>query len=54
MNKSDKPILVTQPSLPNLKEFVLSLERIWDNKWITNNGVFHQEFEKKCGSHQHA
>ena len=41
------PILVTQPSLPNLKEFTKSLEKIWESKWLTNNGEFHQEFEKK-------
>lgn len=43
----DKPIQVTQASLPHLKEFVASLEQIWDRKWLTNNGHFHQEFEKK-------
>ena len=28
-----KPILVTQPTLPSLKEFTVSLEKIWKNKW---------------------
>ena len=50
MNKS-KPILVTQPSLPDLKEFTKSLEKIWESKWLTNNGTFHQEFEKKLATH---
>ena len=45
------PILVTQPSLPNLKEFTKSLEKIWESKWLTNNGEFHQEFEKKLEVH---
>jgi dTDP-4-amino-4,6-dideoxygalactose transaminase len=36
---------VTQPSLPPLEEFVGSLEKIWQSKWLTNNGPFHQEFE---------
>lgn len=43
----DKPLYVTSPSLPPLEEFVKSLEKIWENKWLTNDGVFHQEFEKK-------
>jgi len=42
-----KPILVTQPFLPPLKEFITYLERIWDSKWLTNNGQFHQQFEKE-------
>jgi dTDP-4-amino-4,6-dideoxygalactose transaminase len=47
MNKPKKPILVTQPSLPDLNEFTKKLEEIWESKWLTNNGKFHQEFEKK-------
>jgi len=39
-------ILVTQPALPPLDEFVESLKEIWDSKWLTNNGKFHQELEK--------
>ena len=48
---NSKPILVTQPSLPSLEEFTSSLQTIWDNKWLTNNGAFHQEFEKKLADH---
>jgi len=46
MKKSDKPIYVTQPFLPPLKEFQEYLKQIWDSKWLTNQGKFHQEFEK--------
>ncbi|MEH6649461.1 MAG: DegT/DnrJ/EryC1/StrS family aminotransferase [Motiliproteus sp.] len=42
---SDKPIYVTQPSLPPLEEFIPYLERIWDSKILTNGGEFHQQFE---------
>jgi dTDP-4-amino-4,6-dideoxygalactose transaminase len=38
---------VTQPSLPPFDEFVESLREIWDSKWITNNGKFHQELEER-------
>ena len=39
-------ILVTSPLLPDLKEFNTYLEQIWESKWITNNGSFHQQLEK--------
>jgi len=41
-----KPIYVTQPYLPPLEEFIPYLEKIWDNKWLTNNGPFHQQLEQ--------
>ena len=45
-----KPITVTQPYLPPLEEFIPYLEQIWENKWLTNNGPFHQQLEKAlCG-----
>lgn len=40
-----KPIYVTQPYLPPLEEFVPYLEKIWDNKILTNGGPFHQQLE---------
>lgn len=46
-----KQITVTQPALPPLDEFIPYLEKIWDNKWLTNNGPFHQEFEKELASY---
>ncbi len=45
--KTDKPIYVTQPALPNLQEFIQYLEKIWENKLLTNNGPFHQELENE-------
>jgi dTDP-4-amino-4,6-dideoxygalactose transaminase len=41
-----KPIYVTQPSLPPLEEFIPYLEKIWENKVLTNGGPFHQQLEK--------
>ncbi len=35
------PIYVTQPLLPPLEEFIPYLQKIWDSKWLTNNGPFH-------------
>lgn len=39
-------ITVTSPLLPPLEEFIPYLKDIWDRKWITNNGHYHQELEK--------
>ncbi|MGR2988259.1 dTDP-4-amino-4,6-dideoxy-D-glucose aminotransferase VioA [Vibrio vulnificus] len=44
---SNKNIPVTQPFLPDLNEFIPYLEQIWGNRWLTNNGPFHQELEAK-------
>ncbi|MEG2614076.1 MAG: DegT/DnrJ/EryC1/StrS family aminotransferase [Alistipes sp.] len=41
-----KPITVTSPLLPPLEEFIPLLQDIWDRKWITNNGHYHQELER--------
>lgn len=44
--KTNKQITVTSPLLPPLEEFIPYLQEIWDSKWITNNGQFHQQLEK--------
>lgn len=41
----DKIIYVTEPLLPPLEEFIPYLEKIWDSKWLTNEGQFHKELE---------
>jgi dTDP-4-amino-4,6-dideoxygalactose transaminase len=51
MQKLDKPIYVTQPSVPPLSEFTELLKQIWDNKILTNNGPFHQQFERKIADY---
>ena len=43
---SNDKILVTSPLLPDLDEFNEMLREIWANKWITNNGSFHQRLEE--------
>lgn len=42
----NKQITVTSPLLPPLEEFIPYLQRIWESKWITNNGQFHQQLEQ--------
>lgn len=42
----DKNIItVTSPLLPNLDNFTEELKKIWDSKWITNNGSYHKQLE---------
>ncbi|CAM4159975.1 DegT/DnrJ/EryC1/StrS family aminotransferase [Roseateles saccharophilus] len=47
----NKPIYVTQPFLPPLDEFIPYLEKIWDNKILTNGGPFHQQLEEALCSY---
>ena len=43
---NNKKITVTSPLLPPLEELMPYLQDIWDRKWLTNNGLYHQELEK--------
>jgi dTDP-4-amino-4,6-dideoxygalactose transaminase len=43
---TNRPITVTSPLFPSLDEFIPCLEDIWDRKWLTNNGYYHQALEK--------
>jgi dTDP-4-amino-4,6-dideoxygalactose transaminase len=47
--KSNIP--VTQPYLPPLEEFMPYLKNIWENKWLTNNGAYHQTLEKELAAY---
>ena len=44
--EENKIITVTSPLLPDLKEFEKMLEDIWQRRWLTNNGFYHNELEK--------
>lgn len=46
-----KEIFVTSPLLPNLNEFTFYLEKIWENKQLTNAGPFHQQLENELASY---
>ena len=39
-------ITVTSPLLPNLEELNGLMQDIWNRKWITNMGTYHQELEQ--------
>jgi len=44
-------IYVTQPYLPPLEEFMPYLEEIWQSKWLTNSGPFHQQLEQELADY---
>ena len=46
-----KLITVTAPLLPDLHDFHEVLQEIWNSKWITNNGSFHQQLEKELAAY---
>jgi dTDP-4-amino-4,6-dideoxygalactose transaminase len=46
-----KNIYVTQPFLPPLEEFIPYLEKIWENKLLTNCGPYHHELEEALCKH---
>nr|WP_052285291.1 DegT/DnrJ/EryC1/StrS family aminotransferase [Kluyvera genomosp. 1] len=48
---NNKPIYVTQPNLPELSEFIPYLEKIWNNKVLTNGGPFHVELENELAKY---
>ena len=47
----NKKITVTSPLLPDLEAFHSLLKEIWESKWITNNGRFHQQLERELSTY---
>lgn len=48
---SRDPVFVTQPYLPELKEFIPYLEKIWESKYLTNAGPMHQQLEEELAAY---
>ena len=40
-------ILVTKSSMPEYEEYINMIKPLWDSRWITNMGEYHQELESK-------
>ncbi len=47
MENKSKALFVTQPAMPPLDEYLPYLIQIWESRTLTNNGPFHQLFEKE-------
>lgn len=43
----DKPILVTQSSMPPYEEYIEAIKPLWDSHWLTNMGVYHHQLEEE-------
>ena len=42
----NKQLNVTSPLMPDLDDFSQNLKQVWESRWITNNGQFHQQLEE--------
>ena len=43
----DKPIYVTQSSMPPYEEYIEAIKPLWESRWLTNMGRYHQQLEKE-------
>ena len=43
----EEPLLVTQASLPDYKNYIERIKTVWETKWITNQGPLHNELERE-------
>ena len=41
----NKPIFVTKSSMPSFEEYCEKIKVLWDNRWLSNRGCLHKEFE---------
>jgi len=48
---SSESVRVTSPLLPAFDDFTELLRDIWDRKWITNNGEYHQQLEEALAAY---
>lgn len=40
-------VLVTKTSMPSYEEYIEAIKPLWDSRWLTNMGIYHQELENK-------
>ena len=44
-------VFVTRPTMPEFEDYSRLLRRIWENRWLTNKGELHQEFERRLADY---
>ena len=49
--ENENDIFVTKPALPQLSDFILYLQDIWETKNLTNNGKYHKILEKELAEY---
>lgn len=42
-----EPVYVTRPTMPSLDEYTEHLRGIWERRWLTNDGLLHQELDRR-------
>lgn len=43
----EKLIAVTRSSMPSFEEYCDEIKVLWDNRWLSNRGVLHKQFENE-------
>ena len=51
MPRFAEPIYVTRPTMPPLEDYTELLSQIWESKWLTNKGPFHEELEARVAAY---
>jgi dTDP-4-amino-4,6-dideoxy-D-glucose transaminase len=46
-----EPVYVTRPTMPPLDEYTEYLRGIWERRWLTNDGLLHQELERRLSGY---
>lgn len=44
-------IMVTRSSMPPLEEYINKIQPLWESRWLTNMGIYHQELEEELKSY---
>lgn len=47
IKKFEKPLLVTEATLPDYASYTKAIKEIWETKWLTNQGPVHNKFESE-------
>lgn len=47
MNHINKTINVTKSSMPSFEEYCNEIKVLWENRWLSNRGIIHKQFEEK-------
>ena len=45
-HRFEEPVYVTRPTLPKLEDYQRKLERIWETRWLTNDGECHTQLRE--------
>ena len=45
------PILVTKPTLPPFDEYTSFIQKIWENRWLSNSGPLHNQLQNNIAAY---